>query len=92
MQALERGDFYASTGVELDDVIVTKRGIEIRIHRQGDFRYETRFIGPGGSVLAATVDNPAIYELRGDPAYVRAEVRGSGGAVAWVQPTFTAPR
>jgi hypothetical protein len=92
MEALERGDFYASTGVELDAVIVTEERIEIRIHQQGDFRYETRFIGPEGRVLAETVDNPAVYELRGDPAYVRAEVRGSGGAIAWVQPAFTIRR
>lgn len=92
MEALEVGDFYASTGVELDDVIVTPDRLEVRIRVDRDFRYETTFIGPGGQVLGESVENPAIYELTGAEAYVRAKVVDSGGRVAWVQPVFTEGR
>ena len=88
MEALEAGSFYASTGVELADVVVTDRRLEVHIAPRGDFRYGTTFIGAGGAVLAETFDNPAIYELRGDESYVRAKVRDSMGYVAWIQPTF----
>ena len=92
MEALEAGDFYASTGVELDDVIVTPDRLEVRIRVDRDFRYKTTFIGSGGQVLGESVENPAVYELTGAEAYVRAKVVDSGGRVAWVQPVFTEVR
>jgi hypothetical protein len=92
MEALEEGHFYASTGVELEDVIVTRDRLEVRIGSDRDFRYETTFIGTGGRVLGVSLDNPAVYELTGAEAYVRAKVVDSGGRVAWVQPVFTEAR
>ena len=92
MQALEAGHFYASTGVELADVVVTPDRIEVHIRVAGDFRYQTTFIGSEGRVLAESVSNPAIFELTGDELYVRAKVIDSGGSVAWVQPVFTTNR
>ena len=92
MTALEAGHFYASTGVELSDVVVTEQSIEVRIAVDRDFRYRTTFIGSGGRVLATTDANPAVYTLVGDPAYVRARVSNSRGDVAWTQPVFVQPR
>ena len=92
MSALEAGDFYASTGVELDDVIVTPSRLEVRIRVDRDFRYETTFIGAGGRVLGETVDNPAVFELRDQVGYVRAKVINSRGEVAWTQPVFVVTR
>lgn len=88
LEALEAGRFYASTGVELDDVVVTPDRLEVRIRPRGNFRHTTTFIGSEGRVLAETPENPAIYRFEGGEGYVRARVRGSGGAVAWVQPVF----
>ncbi|MGH7476447.1 MAG: CehA/McbA family metallohydrolase [Longimicrobiales bacterium] len=88
---LEAGEFYATTGVELEDIDVTATRLEIRIRQQQDFRYTTEFIGNGGRVLERTGANPAVYVLRaadGLDGYVRARVTDSGGAVAWVQPVF----
>jgi hypothetical protein len=85
---LERGLFYASTGVELEDVRVRGARMEVAIAPRGDFLYTTRFIGAGGEVLAESVENPAVYELRGGETYVRATVVDSGGFEAWVQPVF----
>jgi len=88
VSALEDGMFYASTGVELDDVAVSDRRIEVHIRQQGNFKYTTRFIGAGGRVLLETGDNPAVFELSGPEVYVRAVVYDSGGWRAWVQPVF----
>lgn len=89
VQNLEQGLFYASTGVELEDVIVEAGRLEIRIAPRADFRYRTTFIGDGGKELAISEENPATFELSTPLRYVRAKVIDSGGAVAWVQPVFT---
>ena len=88
MSQMEAGRFYASTGVELDSIRVASRDLTIHIRNRGDFKFITDFIGRGGAVLKATGDNPATYRLSGNETYVRARVRGSGGAVAWLQPLF----
>jgi hypothetical protein len=88
LRRMEQGEFYASTGVAIDDVVVQPRRLEIRIRPQGSFRFTTEFIGRGGEVLHRTGENPAAYELRGGEGYVRARVTDSGGRVAWVQPVF----
>lgn len=90
---LDRGLFYASSGVSLDDIIVTPDRMEVRMTPRINLRYTTRFIGDGGRVLLETGDNPAVYTLKGEVTYVRAKVVDSNGAAAWVQPVFvTGPR
>jgi hypothetical protein len=88
VENLEKGWFYASTGVELDDVIVTTAQIEIRIKPDGDFKFRTEFIGAGGKILLNSDSNPAIYKLSGNEKYVRAKVYDSAGFVAWAQPVY----
>lgn len=94
MDALEAGDFYASTGVELEDVVVTPTTLTVRILQQRDYKYTTQFIGTGGRVLYETAANPAVFTLPAADAfapgtrYVRARVVDSGGRTAWVQPAF----
>lgn len=91
MEALEAGHFYASTGVELDDVVVTAGPpdrLEIHIAQDRNFRYTTTFVGEGGQVLETSVENPAVFELAEDVGYVRAKVVNSRGDVAWTQPVF----
>ncbi len=85
---LEAGQFYASTGVELEDVAVEPDRIEVRIRQRSSFKYRTEFIGSGGRVLSVSLENAAVYKLKGDEMYVRAKVSDSGGSVAWVQPVF----
>lgn len=85
---LEKGLFYASTGVMLDEVIVQPDHLEIRVQEKRDFKFTTEFIGAGSAVLLQTGSNPAIYNLRGDEKYVRAKITDSGGAFAWTQPVF----
>lgn len=86
---LEKGYFYASSGVSLDDVIVQEKTLEVRITQRGSFKYTTTFIGANGAVLKTSIENPAIYTLQGNEKYVRAKVIDSGGSAAWIQPVFT---
>jgi hypothetical protein len=88
MEALESGSFYASTGVELENVVVEADRMEIRVRVRGDFRYTTTFIGEGGATLGIAHGPVVEFRLEGPERYVRAVVRDSGGAVAWVQPSF----
>jgi len=92
IQNLENGLFYASTGVELEDVIIGSSRLEVRIRQRSNFRYRTEFIGSGGEVLQISEETSAVYEVRGEEVYVRAKVQDSGGAVAWVQPVFVEKR
>lgn len=88
IDALERGDFYASTGVELVDVQRSTTRFEIRIKADSWSRYTTRFIGRDGRVLAESGENPATFTVKGDEGYVRAVVLESNGKKAWVQPVM----
>lgn len=91
MEALEEGRFYASTGVELEEVSASGTRLEIRVRPRGDFRYTTTFLGEGGRVLGTVHGAEAVFELSSPEAYVRARVEDSGGAMAWVQPVFVRP-
>ena len=90
--ALERGDFYASTGVELEDVVVTDSAVTVRIKASGTTKYRVQFIGAGGRVLAEEVKSPAVYAIRGDERYVRVKVIDSNGKLAWTQPRWVTAR
>ena len=69
MQSLERGDFYASTGVVLDDVIATERNLSVKIKTEGVFKYRVQFIGRGGQMLTEVAEPSATYAFRGDEGY-----------------------
>ena len=88
LAAIDRGDFYASSGVEFSDYTVDSKSISITIKPVRDFRYRTLFIGAVGKVLAESTANPAIYKFKGNERYVRAKVVESNGAMAWTQPVF----
>jgi hypothetical protein len=88
MEALEAGRFYASTGVILEDVVVSRNRLTVRVRPRGSFRFTTTFIGSGGRVLKTVHGTEATFELDAPEAYVRARVEDSGGAVAWVQPVW----
>lgn len=88
MTAIRRGDFYASSGVELSDHAVDENSISITIKEKRGSRYTTRFIGSGGKILAESFANPAVYRFRGREPYVRAKIIDSNGLMAWTQPVF----
>jgi hypothetical protein len=86
--ALERGDFYASTGVELEEV----SGTSVKVREKNRARYRIQFIGAGGRVLQETEGLVATYKPRGDERYVRVKVIDSNGRMAWGQPAVLQKR
>jgi hypothetical protein len=101
LTAMYRGDFYASTGVMLDNLSVNSEGIYIDIDEQPGVTYTTQFIGAlasGGSaaVLETDVGSKAEYQFTGQELYVRAEVTSTMPlpylqtanevTKAWIQP------
>ncbi len=93
---LQRGDFYASTGITLKDYRADALGVALWMQRTGgasdDTRFHTEFIGKGGRVLAAVDGVEARYTFRGDEGYVRARVIDSYGYRAWTQPVIVNAR
>jgi predicted metal-dependent phosphoesterase TrpH len=86
--SLEKGDFYASTGVELADLQVTENEYRLVIKPYRDTVYSTRFIGRDGRTLSQVDGLEAAYAFKGDELYVRAKVFSSAGEWAFCQPVF----
>lgn len=86
--ALRSGEFYSSTGVELENVETSRTGLDVRIRRSGDFKYVTYFIGDQGKVLERNVTLNPVYRFKGKETYVRARVESSNGTTAWTQPAW----
>lgn len=86
--ALERGEFYASNGVELAEVVRTAESLKIRIEPRESFKYTIDFIGSGGAPLARSYDLQSAYTLKPSDRYVRARVTDSMGNRAWTQPVM----
>jgi hypothetical protein len=102
LAAIARGDFYASTGVELLRCEADDEGISLALSDAtrdlgwsqpgaNPTRYRTFFIGRDGEVLATDTSLTPSYRFRGDELYVRARVESSDGGVAWTQPVFRSP-
>ena len=89
IEGLSSGNFYASTGVTLSDLVITPSGIAITIEQEKDFVYTTRFTGLDGALLCQTNGTVAEYNTTGEENYVRATVMASSGTKAWTQPVFT---
>jgi hypothetical protein len=92
MEALERGDFYASTGVELLDVDATPDRMRVEVRPTTYSKYRIQFIGSKGRLLEESPQTSATYTFRGDEGYVRARVLESNGRAAWVQPVTVPAR
>jgi len=86
VEALERGDFYASTGVELTTVDLVNSTLTVAIRQEPSSKYRVQFIGRQGRVLSEATTSPASYTFKGDEGYVRAKIIESNGKFAWVQP------
>ncbi len=84
LRALNRGEFYASTGVEIEEV----GAYSVKVKEKNGAHYRIQFIGSRGRVLQETVGASASYKLRGDEGYLRIKVIDSNGKCAWTQPRF----
>ena len=88
LEALERGDFYASTGVELAEYEASAAAIRIAVKPTAFSKYRIQFIGKGGRLLSERAEPSATYTIKGDEGYVRARVLESNGRMAWAQPVL----
>jgi len=81
--AMNAGDFYASSGVELESIesdggvlrvhIAAEEGVEYTVQFRGTRRTRDG-IGQPGELLLSTGENPASYSLQGDELFVRATI------------------
>ncbi len=88
LDAIRRGDFYASTGVELEDYLADGKALQVSVREKNGAHYRVQFIGRAGRVLQESTGPKATYAIRGDEGYVRAKVLDSNGRMAWCQPAF----
>ncbi len=85
--ALERGDFYGSTGIVLRTLELTKTRCVLEVDEAADVRFEV--IGAGGKIVHQAGGRRLEYMPRdADGAYVRFRVRGDSGSFALTQPVF----
>ena len=99
MEAMERGDFYSTTGLVLLSYEASPTAIRIGLsdHTRdlgwslpgaNPQLYRTEFIGRDGKVLKTDESLNPVYEFTGNELYVRARITSSDGLVAWTQPVF----
>ena len=86
--ALERGNFYTSTGVELEEVASDGKSLVVTVKPAGNTAYTIDFIGRGGKVLARKYETKGAYRITGKEGYVRVRITDSNGFRAWTQPVF----
>lgn len=88
--AMERGNFYATTGVLLQDYQLTTTGISLSVENSVSGPLTIDFIGKNGHLLQRSTSSQASYTFTGDEMYVRAKIVNAIGQTAWTQPFFTA--
>lgn len=101
IEAMEAGNFYASTGVELSDVCFKENKLSIAIKEEKGVNYEISFIGvkknrTQSEVLKKVKGTKAQFQLPQDVLFVRAKIvsdkikenpyRKGDTEVAWIQP------
>lgn len=83
IEAMEKGDFYATTGVELQDVSFHKKTLTVKVDQEADTDYTIQFwgaerladgINEGSKLLKEVKGTEARYKLRKKDLFVRAKV------------------
>ena len=93
MDSIKNGNFYASTGVYLDELVSSNNIINISIRTEDDDplnlpEYVTTITGYDGDVLHETDSLNVNYQLPKNGHYARATIKSSEGFKAWTQPIF----
>jgi hypothetical protein len=87
VEAIRRGDFYASTGIVIDTVSYSPEKIYVK-SSNGEI---IKFFGKDGNLLISFNGKEATYQIKGNELYVRAEVTNTSGKRGWIQPYFVSP-
>jgi len=86
IEAIAAGDFYSSTGVELEEVSHTRSRYWVNVASEDGVTYTIQFIGSRmqdgivtetGAILQETTGDAATYRFDGDELYVRVRVVSS---------------
>ena len=84
IQAMEKGDFYSSTGVTLETIEFDGQELSVQVNPEPNVSYKIQFLGTKRSkpeasgVLLAEVDGTSgSYSLEEDDLYVRAKIVSS---------------
>jgi len=67
LMAMNRGDFYASNGVELEDVTFENGTLSIKVKAQPNVQYRTQFIG---TLKGAGLEGKPVLDKDGQPVLV----------------------
>jgi hypothetical protein len=101
IEAMEEGQFYASTGVELKDLVLNNNTLNVEVQKEAGITYEISFIGcnKGKSepeILMSAEGDKASFKLTEEILYVRCKITSSkkhGNPIedlffetAWTQP------
>lgn len=81
---IRNGNFYASTGILLEDFKVAKKRLSVNTQNGSVIT----FIGRKGTVLKTVQGASASYRIKGNEGYVRVKVLNNEGKMAWTQPVF----
>ena len=93
MDSIKTGDFYASTGIDLDELVNFNNTINISIRTEDEDplnlpEYITTITGYEGKILHQTDSLNLNYQLPKNAHYARATIKSSEGFKAWTQPIF----
>lgn len=106
VEAMESGNFYSSTGVELEEIEFQKSYLSIKVKPEAGATYTIQFIGANkgddkASILKVVNGTEAKYKIKKRDAYVRAIIISSkfqenpfkegDFEKAWVQPITRTP-
>ncbi|MFC1726131.1 PHP domain-containing protein [candidate division KSB1 bacterium] len=87
-EAIAKGEFYSSCGVQLNDIKISDKEYSISIKQISSNRYTTQFIGKNGKVLKEMSGRDPVYVFKGGELYIRAKILSSSGNFALTQPVF----
>jgi hypothetical protein len=103
IEAMEAGRFYASTGVELKELILDNNKLSVEVEKETGVTYKISFIGcrkgqTEPEIFMSTEENKASFELTNEILYVRCKIMSSklhGNPIedllyetAWTQPVL----
>ena len=107
VRAMEAGDFYATTGVLLDELSFTDNVLSVKVRPQVDVAYEIQLIGVNTStqesaVIRSVRGTEVQFEVTDDFMFVRAKIlsdrpkpnpfQEGDMEVAWTQPVTFQPQ
>jgi hypothetical protein len=84
LAAMDNGDYYASTGIVLNDYSADDVGIVVD-SQNGEL---IEFVGANGQVLHAVPGAYAEYLFTGSETYVRARITNAASDYGWTQPHY----